>query len=300
MEHYDPSLIARLIPLNERTSQAWKDPHNAPFYKPASFQGFEHREGSSRDTTPFEDEIDAKDKVSDSESEIRLTLNDLPKDITEGFMFGKNKHFCDIYCGEWSKAFNISGRAFSITIDKKGQVVLKYLTPKSEISVQYGDQQPGVRTLSTWILFPDCEKGIVVEVADQLRFRVIVPYHNFFGGDYRQACLEYVTNVESAVASIPILTTNSQPVTMDPSRMPTPNTKPFYYRERVLGRGSSGTVYLVRDVSTGEEYAGKEFHCGQIDYDEGLVLASQKHVSNIILCHTLVRTHLDAFRSNRA
>ncbi len=82
---------------------------------------------------------------------------------------------CDIYCGRKSKAFNISARAFSITIDKRGQVLLKNLNPKSWISVQYGDQEPDVRTLSTWIIFPFCEKGVTIKVAEQLKFRAIVP-----------------------------------------------------------------------------------------------------------------------------
>lgn len=283
MADCDPSLIVRLVPLNERTRNAWKDPHNAPFYVPASFQGFQRREGSSRETTPYEADIATQNKVSDEESEIRLTLNDIPKDVTQGFMFGRSKSSCDVYCGERSDAYNISGQAFSITINKKGQVILKYLTPKSNISVQYGDQEPGVRTTFTWILFPECKKGIVIKVAEELVFGVIMPLHGDFAEEYRKGCYEYVANVESAVASIPVLGVESQSLTTDPSRIPTPNTKPFYYRcvEEELGRGSFGKVYLVRDVTTGKKYAGKEFHCDQVDQNEGHILAQQNHVSKI-------------------
>ncbi|CAD6563772.1 MAG: hypothetical protein ASARMPREDX12_000056 [Alectoria sarmentosa] len=254
MADYDPNLIVRLVPLNERTRNAWKNPHNAPFYVPGSYQGSEDREDSSRGTTPFYDELDSRDKVSDSEAEIRLKLDSIPKDVTQGFVFGNNKKACDIYCGERSKGFNISGMTFSITINKRGQVVLKYLTPKSRISVQYGDQDPGVRTSSTWILFEECRKGIIIEVAEKLRFQAILPDHSSFGPDYRDACYDYVTDVESAVASIPTLTMDSQPPTTDLSSMPTPNSKPFYYRyvESELGRGSSGKVYLVHEVNSGK------------------------------------------------
>lgn len=301
MADYDPNLIVRLVPLNERTRNAWKNPHNAPFYVPGSYQGFEDREGSSRGTTPFYDELDSRDKVSDSEAEIRLKLDSFPKDVTKGFIFGNNKKTCDIYCGERSKGFNISGMTFSITINKKGQVLLKYLTPKSRISVQYGDQDPGIRTSSTWILFGECKKGIIIEVAEKLRFQAILPDHSSFGLDYREACYDYVTDVESAVAAIPTLTMDSQPATADLSSMPTPNTKPFYYRcvESELGRGSSGKVYLVHEVSSGKEYAGKEFHCNRFDCSESLILAKQKHVSNITPSHRPVRIQLDVFKPTR-
>lgn len=301
MADSDPSLIVRLTPLNERTRSAWKDPHNTAFYVHPSFQGFEPREAPSREATPFSDDIDAQDKRADSESEIRLTLNRYPKELTQGYVFGKDKRFCDIYCGEWSRAFNISGQTFSIAVNKKGQVVLKYLTPKSVISVQYGNQEPGVRAKSTWILFRSCKNGIIVNVAERLEFRVIVPKHDTFGEDYKNACCEYVTNVESAVAAMPNLTMDSQPVTADPSRMQTPNTNRFYYRckEREIGRGTYGKVYLVYDASTGEEYAGKEFHSDQVNYGEGQILAQQDHVSNVILSHTLLRVHLDIVQTNK-
>lgn len=301
MADSDANLIVRLTPLNERTRSAWKDPHNTAFYVHPSFQGSERREASSRQATPFSDDIDAQDELADSESEIRLTLDKYPKELTQGYVFGKDKRFCDIYCGEWSNAFNISGRTFSIAVNKKGQVVLKYLTPKSIISVQYGNQEPGVRAKSTWILFRGCKDDILVKAAKNLEFRVIVPEHYTFGEDYKNACCEYVTNVESAVAAMPNLTMDSQPVTADPSRILTPNTKRFYYRckEQELGRGTYGKVYLVYDASTGEEYAGKEFHSDQVNYGEGHILAQQDHVSNIILFHTLLRVHLHIVETNK-
>lgn len=290
MTDNDPNLIVRLIPLNERTRNAWKDAHNASFYVPASVQKSEYRE-----ITPDDDLIESEHKVSDVEPEIRLSLNDFPKDVTEGFVFGKDKQSCDIYCGEWSKAFNISRQAFSITINKEGQVALKYFPHKSKISVQYGDQEPGSRTASKWILFPDCEEGIVIKVAKQLEFRAIVPNDGRFDEDYRKACVEYVTNVESAVTSIPILTLHSATLTMDASQMPTSKTKPFYYRRpaKELGSSSRGKVYLVYDASTGEEFAGKEFHRGQVEYNESHILTSQRHVSSITPSHTLIHIYLD-------
>ncbi len=65
--------------------------------------------------------------------------------------------------------------ALSITVNKKGLVVLKYWGIKSKISVQYDDQESGLRILCTWILFPFCEKGVTIKVAEQLKFRAIVP-----------------------------------------------------------------------------------------------------------------------------
>lgn len=291
MANDDSDLIVRLVALNEKTRNAWKDPHNASFYVPASFIASEHREDSSPDS-----EVDDIE-LPDSEPEIRLTFKDFPKDISEGFMFGQDKDSCDIYCG-CSEALNVSRHVFSITINKKGQVVLKHLTPKTRISVQYGDQEPGIRYLSTWILFPECDEGITIKLAGQLRFRVFVPTHETYPEEYKQACVEYVTNGEDAVRAIPILPTHSQPMTMDPGRMPTPNQKPFYYRctKKKLGCGNYGKAYLVYDASTGEEYAGKEFKRGQFDYDEGHILASQNHVSNVTLSHTLIQIYPHIFQ----
>ena len=175
MADNDSNLIVRLVPLNEKTRRAWKNPHNALFYVPASHQASEHRQSPSGKTPLPDNNVDQKDKASYPESQIELMINDLPKDVTKGFVFGSRKDSCDIYCGRKSKTFNISAQAFSITIDKKGQVILKNLNPKSWISVQYGDQETGIRTSFTWILFSTCQEGIVVEVAEQLKFRAIVP-----------------------------------------------------------------------------------------------------------------------------
>lgn len=286
MANDDSNLIVRLVALNEKTRNAWKDPHNASFYVPVSLIASEHREGSRPDTGI--DEIESPD----SEPEIRLTLNDFPKDLSEGFMFGQDKDSCDI-C---SDAFNVSRQVFSITINKKCQVVLKHLTPKTRISVQYGDQEPGVRRLSTWILFPECKKGIIIKVAQQLKFLIIVPDHGTLTEKYRQGCLDYLTNVESAVAILP----SHHPPATNPIQMPTRNTKPFYYRcvEKELGSSKSGKVYLVYDASTGEEFAGKELKCGKFDHDLGRIWISQNHVSIVSLFHALVRVQLYVFQTN--
>lgn len=291
MTNENNNLIVRLVPLNEWTLNAWKDPHNASFYMPASSKAFEYRKGSRRGTALGRQNNEHMDEFLDSLPEIRLTLNDLPKEISEGFVFGKDKDSCDVYCGESSKDFNVSRQAFSITINRKGQVVLKYLTSQSRISVQYGDQEPGVRTLSTWILFGECKKGIIVRVAKKLEFLVLVPDHGTLTEDYRQGCLEYLTNVESAVAILP---SHNRPVTVDPVQTPTPKTKPFYYRcvEKELGSSNHAKIYLVYDASTGEEYAGKQLKHSEFDQNPSRIILSQNHVSIVPLSHTLIRAHL--------
>lgn len=282
MAEDDPNLIVRLVPLDKKTRTAWKDSHNAPFHAPASFQSSENREGSSRVTSPDRKDAVSEDNKSYLEPDIRLRLDEFPKDVTKGFVFGGDRKICDIYCNGSLEAFNISGQAFSITINKKGHVVLKYLDTESKISVQYGDQKPGVRSLSTWILFPECQMDIIIKVGSHLHFRAIVPRHHIFPMEYSEACYDYVTDVESAVEALPFLTTNDQPVIPNSSQMLGTNTEPFYYRckEKELGSCFFGKVYLVYDVSTGKEYVGKEIQSSQVDYDEGHILASQNHVSN--------------------
>ena len=63
-------------------------------------------------------------------------------------------------------------------------------------------------------------------------------------------------------------------------------------KKKVLGRGLYGKVYLVRDVSTGEEYEEKESQDAQINNDRYRTMRRLTHISNIYLSGTLLGTHL--------
>ena len=290
MEH---PFVARLVAQNERTRQAWAHPHNKPFYKPASFQGFSVRDGGERERTPGDDEMSSNGHVQDTEPELRLYLNKRPKDISKGWVFGSDQSACDIYCGEHSKSeqYNIGRQTFSMMINRQSQVILKHLNNTNRTLVSYGTQKLGDRQLFVWIMFPHCRMFVIS--AKQLKFKVIVVDPTALTGPSRELHMrlrsQFIKDAEDSMLSMPHLSVDSGPINPNSSLVNTPKTQPFYYvrKDRLLGSGSFGKVYIVVDVSTGIEYAGKMFY-GAVDRNEADILAKQNHVSNItfIMCCT--------------
>lgn len=278
--------VARLVAQNERTRQAWAHPHNKRFYKPASFQGFSVRDGGGREDTPGEDEMISNGHAQDTEPELRLYLNKRPKDMSKGWVFGSDPDACDIYCGEPSKSeqYNIGRQTFSIMINQQSQVVLKHLNNINRTLVSYEKQHAGDRQQFLWIMFPNCK--ISVTSAKKLKFEIIVMDPEKLRGPNRplheQVRSQFAKDAEKLMLSMPYLSVGSGPTKPNSSLVNTPKTQPFYYvrKDRLLGSGSFGKVYIVVDVSTGVEYAGKTFF-GAVDRREADILAKQNHVSTI-------------------
>ena len=287
--------IARLVALNERTRQAWAHPHNRSFYKPASFQGFSVRDGKSREPTPSEADMSTNDHVRDTEPELHLYLDDRPKHLSKGWVFGSDRNACDVYCGEPDKSgkYNIGRQTFSITINKQSQVVLKHFRNTNRTQVQYDNQKAGDRRDFVWIMLPFC-KNISVTTANMLKFevKVVNPSKQRESSKRSRSILLswFLGDIEDSMPSTPLRSVGSGSTTSDSSLCYVPKTQPFYYvrKDRLLGSGSFGKVYIVVDVSTGVEYAGKTF-LGEVDQGEADILAKQNHVSTItffILCCT--------------
>ena len=279
--------IAKLVAMNERTRQAWAHPHNRSFYRPASFQGVSVRDGKSREPTPSETDMDTNDRVHDTEPELHLYLDDRPKDLSKGWVFGSDRTACDVYCGEPDKSrkYNIGRQTFSITINEQSQVVLKHLRDTNRTQVQYGNQKAGDRRSFVWIMLPDCE-NIFITTANRLKFQVnVVDPSKQTESSKRSRSIFlswFLSDVEDSMPSTPLRSVGSGSTTSDSGLCCVPNTQPFYYvrKDRPLGSGSFGKVYIVVDVSTGVEYAGKTFF-GEVDQGEADILAKQNHVSTI-------------------
>ena len=274
-----PSLVARLVALNERTRQAWKHPHNKKYYVPASFQGFQK---SSRETTPLEEYNGRKNHPDDTEPELRIVLDKPPKDMSKGWVFGSDQTACDIYCGEYDedKKYNIGRQTFSISITKDRHVALKHFRNTNRTEVQYCLQMAGDRRDFVWIMFPS-SWCIYVTSANHLKFQVKVAQPSTMSERLRA---RFLHEVEISMPSMPLPSVASGTTTAESSLVPRPDRKPFYYvrMDHVLGMGSFGKVYVVVDASTGVEYAGKTF-IGEIDTREILTLARQNHVSHIFI-----------------
>ena len=277
MDEYDPNVIARLVPLNERTRKVCAHPHNRSYYVPASFQDFPARKVKSRDATPFENDRPRDGRVKDTEPELKICFNSRPKDPSTGWVFGSDQTTCDIYCGEndQNTDYNIGRQTFSITMSKQGNVILNHLKNTNKTQVQYDSQNPGDRRAFSWIMFPFC-KSIIVTSANLLKFQVIVANGKEQRGAYDRARANFLQDVETSMPSMPRLF-------IDNGLVSTPKPQPFYYlcRDRVLGRGAFGTVYVVIDVSTGIEYAGKKLF-ENISRNEVETLVQQNHVSHVV------------------
>ena len=279
--------VARLVALNERTRQAWAHPHNRSYYKPASFQGFPVRHGKSREPTPSDAEMSTTNLVHDTEPELHLYLYDRPKDLSKGWMFGSDRTACDIYCGEHDKRgkYNIGRQTFSITINKQSQVVLKHLRNTNRTQVQYDNQKAGDRQDFVWIMLPGCD-SISVTTANELKFKIQVvnpSEQTESDKESRSRLLSwFLEDVEYSMPSTSLRSVGSGSTKSDSNFCDIPNTQPFYYvrKDRLLGSGSFGNVYVVVDVSTGIEYAGKTF-IGDVDQREADILAKQNHVSKM-------------------
>ena len=273
MGEYPPNIVARLVALNERTRKAWAHPHNKPFYVPPSFQGFQICDGTSRESTPLDEDGDNNGHVEESEPEIRILFDSRPRNISKGWTFGSDQDVCDIYCGEYDKKnnYNIGRQTFSVTFNKQGDVILKHVNENNRTMVQYDIQKAGDRREFTWIMLPSC-KTIVVTVAKHLKFLIIVAKPGTQTNTYKSLRAQFLKGVEDSLEA----------TGGDTSLVRTPKTQPFYYRceDRKLGSGSFGQVYVVVDVSTGKEYAGKTFF-GAFDQSEANILAKQSHVSHI-------------------
>ena len=280
MDHF----LVRLVARNERTRQAWAHKHNTPYYVGPSFEGFEEREGISRESTPADG-----GSAEDTEPELRFDFDSRPRDIAQGWVFGSNRNVCDIYCGEnnESKDYNIGRQTFSITINNQGNVVLRHLGDKNWTEVQYHTQKAGRRGEFVWIMFSDC-KDIFVTTAHNLKFQVVVVNSNAQTALYKTLCAYFLAEVKESTPSIPLLSKDSGTTTADTSLVSTPKNSPFYYilKHRRLGKGAFGKVYVVVDASTGVEYAGKKFF-GKFNSDEPRILASQPHVSRITFFRSL-------------
>lgn len=281
MDECDVNLVARLVALNERTRKAWAHPHNKPFYVAASFQDFPVRDGPSRGATPFEEDGDGGNYVKDTEPELRISFNSRPKNINKGWVFGRDKTSCDVYCGERDDdhGYNIGRQTFSITLSNQRRVILQHTNSANRTMVQYDDQKAGDRRKFVWIMFPTC-KNITITSANHLMFQVKVAKPGAQTDLYLSHRSRFLRDVKHSMPSMPSL---SEATTAGTTIVNTPDTKPFYYvrKDQVLGSGSFGQVYVVMDASTGVVYAGKTFF-GDFHLREAEILAKQSHVSHTV------------------
>ena len=286
MAQDDPKIMARLVALDERTRAAWAHPHNNQFHVTPRIRGCPEHDGNRHECTREHRNSDSDSDDEANEPELRLRFDIRPKDISKGWIFGSDRSVCDVYCGEdrgYCKS-TISEQIFLITMSKQGNVILKHIQDTDETHVQYGDQKAGRRGKFVWTMLPDCS-SIIVHSTNLLKFRIIVTDQT---ESYKVFRNEFLADVEKSLPSIPFLSVDNERTAADTSLGPTSEPKPFYYRreEEMLGCGSFGAVFVVVDVSTTIEYAGKTFF-RDFAHNEVEILTKQNHVSRVV-CSILV------------
>ncbi|KAL2036945.1 hypothetical protein N7G274_010370 [Stereocaulon virgatum] len=251
----DPNLIVRLVAAyGRRTPKMWSHSHNKSRYVPPSFQGFRQ---SSCIAMP-----------DDTEAEIQLTFDKPPKDFSKGFVFGSDKHTCDVYCG--AAEDGISKEMFRITFNDNGDIILQTMNQEKMTRVTYNNQEGGKRLNFTWILFLEANT-VRVRVADRIEFDVIVSNHCRNMEQYEANRKPYLEAGHSTSSSLDQPQTTNITETSSTARVKEFNAAPYYYRRasEVLGYGTFGKVYVVIDVSSGKMHAAKEylnwFGWGEVD-----------------------------------
>ena len=298
MDQHGPNIMARLMALNQRTRTAWAHPHNKRFYVPTRVRGRPEYDETSHESLPVHENTDSDSGGEANEPELWLRFDIRPKDISKGWIFGSDRSACDIYYGEDEGYCNttVSEQTFLITMSKQGNVVLKQLQDTDETQVQYGNQNVGRRGKFVWTMLPDCSSIIVN--TNLLKFRVLLATPRPQTENYKAFRTDFLADVEKSLLSTPFSSVGNETTAADTSLVSTSESSPFFYRRYRddLGYGAFGKVFVVVDVSTTIEYAGKAFFRGSghneaeilaKQNNEVEILAKQNHVSCVV-CLVLV------------
>lgn len=252
----DSNIILNLKAVTAHTIEVFKDEDNADRFLPSEeAPTVENIDDCSRETTPF----DAKQELP--KPRIQLTFNKGPKQIEQGFTFGKNPTKCDVYAGKGS----ISALHFSITFDRQGRLVLRDSSSNGTWVTYNGQGTDDPRHHFTWILFREFQP-IEVQIGDPYTSGFLaeleLPSHETCEAEYQANIASYLEESPEADAALSLLDIASQQTTAAPSASLSPKCRPQYYKTHVLGEGEFGIVRKAVDVSTGLIFAAKEFHKG--------------------------------------
>ncbi|MCJ1249960.1 hypothetical protein MMC30_007186 [Trapelia coarctata] len=270
----DPNLLLELIAYHERGARAFRLDHNhARYLRPKEERSFQY---DSRGTTPS---VNSEDEDVDSHHRIQLSLDEMPKDLSQGFVFGSNPKVCDVVIGH--RDDGVSGRSFVITIDSQRRLVVR--SAEFAIAVSYdGQAATQKRSNFTWILFPGV-KTIEIIVSRQ-PFEVKIANHAGSEIKYQELVEAYLRESKNAPVPFNHLNIDSQNTTAAPTEPESPKQLPVYYKDKILGQGEFGTVHRAFDVSTGFVYACKEFFRGPWQKEvEILRDLSHDHVVQFVL-----------------
>jgi hypothetical protein len=246
---------------------------------------------SSRETTPASD---AGDEYS---HRIKLEFSQPPKNPAKGFLFGRNPRICDVVL-DTGHGSRISNAHFYITFNRHRNLILRDESTHGT-AVTYSNQTSReTRKSFEWILDLNREDGqhweveICVPNTKGLSIQLVFPDHSTCKEEYSARVERFLGSHSSNLPPLDLIGIDSP--TAEASMAMTPRTKPIYLRERKIGSGSFASVYLVIDVSTGKQYAQKEFRSMPQESvrQEIEILKQYPHVSYQIWVVGCISNHL--------
>lgn len=290
-------VVAIFSTQSERTIEAFKLPHNAkylfspppvPRLLPASHRearvppeshSTKDKQRAERDETPDAEAYTVPSPI------LCIRLDVPPKDISLGWVFGRDAIKCDILLDE-SDGSTISKMHFRLDFDWVSMSPLIYNMSKNCTIVKGpGDQQ----ALGVGDHHPILEHYVSFAV-EHLRFSVKRPGLNPQKKTaYELNWQNYRRQAQKEPPGLTQLKVGSQPETDTPMVVRGPASKGDYIIGRLLGHGSFGVVFLVTQRNTGMTYALKrckpaqESHTDKFD-KEIEIYKTLEHVSIPIPC----------------
>ena len=255
----DPNLICILRPCSVRAERVFSLEHNQTRYIPPPSEDALVA-ACSRDATPAT--VSGSDEKSSSQ--IRLTFDQKPKNVQQGFVFGSDPNTCDVLLGPSKN--RISRQHFRIAFDECERLVIEAISKTRSMVLSYngqGEQQD--RRLFKWILFQGPDIVVTVDKGvhrESIMFDIEQPRHTRCQTEFQNNVRLFLSESRNAIGPLDLLDINS----LDSTALPTPKEAlkqlAIYIQDEELGRGQFGTVYKSVDVSTGRVYAGKYFNKG--------------------------------------
>ena len=154
---------------------------------------------------------------------------------------------------------------FALTFDDNYCLIVRDLGSTCGTTVIYDQDERGRWSKFDWIVGgSDYLKGvssIVVKVSQSLQFQLVIPQHNVLSKSYRDKVDRFRAGTANPdhlldLGHVGLL---SRVRTEVPSGVGTPSSRPRDVTTRSeIGKGAFAIVYLVWNVSTGEQYALKE------------------------------------------
>ena len=255
----DPNLIMTLVAVDKWkfAEDAFLLPQNRDRYVRPTAPLDERNAIPGRDATPFPGQQDVVDHDHRTHR-LQLTFLKEPKKIDQGFVFGSDPLSCDVLLAGRRGENSISGRHFRITFDAEGRLVLEDVS-RYGTKVSYDGQcERQLRHQFNWLLFDKFRK--IVVTVQELSFEIRLAIHETCKMAYSEKVQEFCEASQTALPSLDILGIKSQLTTAPLSQALSPMRQPIYLLGQELGSGAFGQVYKVMNVSTGLEYAGKQFY----------------------------------------